>query len=228
VVLPVRVWGTDSEGQPFSEIVHTLDVSSRGARLGGFHGTLKPGETVGIQYRNQRVRFRVAWIKAGEKELQFGIDSLQPEKEIWGAKLAAGYKDDYVVPAAPSQRRYEKRKDDRRRHTRFPVTGAALVSNLRGVEQRSLPLRDISLEGCFIETGSPSPVNTQIKLLVKIEELEVEAFGVVRASFPSTAMGVQFTQMSPPDSDRLKIIIKRLEMREATRTASADADLWEG
>src|SRR5258708_7514207 len=111
VVLPVRAWGNDSEGKPFAQMVHTLDVSRSGARLAGFKGTLRAGDTIGIQYRNYKVRFRVAWVKdVAGKELQFGVESLQPEKEIWGVELPAAYSDDYVVPtAAPAPRSKDER-----------------------------------------------------------------------------------------------------------------------
>ena len=154
--------------------------------MAGFKGVLKAGDAIGIQYRNYKVRFRVAWVKdVARKELQFGAQSLQPENEIWGVELPAAYSDDYVVPtvATPPQRKYEKRRDDRRRHTRYPVTGTAAVSHARSVEARGLKVSDISIEGCFVESDLPFAVDTSLKLLLTIQNVEIEAFGIVRATF---------------------------------------------
>ena len=40
MVLPLRVWGTDANGNPFVQLAHTLDVSAHGARLAGFRAAL--------------------------------------------------------------------------------------------------------------------------------------------------------------------------------------------
>lgn len=224
-VLPVRMWGTDASGQPFSEMVHTLDISSHGARLGGFHGNLKVGDTVGLQYRNYQVRHRVCWVKpAGERDLMLGVESLQPEKEIWSLKMAATYTDDYVVPASPSPpspRRHERRPNDRRKYTRFPVSGVAVVSNPSGSEKRSLRLGDISLEGCFVETDTLFPAGARLKLLIKIKDAEIETLGTVRASLPGAGMGVQFTHVGASDARRLYTIIRSLGTEQGGTAAAA-------
>ena len=62
MVLPLRVWGTDANGNPFVQLAHTLDVSAHGARLAGFRAALSAGDIVGVQYRLQKSQFRVAWV----------------------------------------------------------------------------------------------------------------------------------------------------------------------
>ena len=54
MVLPLRVWGTDANGNPFVQLAHTLDVSAHGARLAGFRAALSAGNIVGVQYRLQK------------------------------------------------------------------------------------------------------------------------------------------------------------------------------
>ena len=61
-IVPVRIWGTNREGTPFSEHVCTVNISGTGARLGGVHIPLSSGDTVGLQYRNRQARFRVVWL----------------------------------------------------------------------------------------------------------------------------------------------------------------------
>ena len=41
--LAVRIFGLDKAGKPFSELGHTLDITSSGARLGGVSRELTRG-----------------------------------------------------------------------------------------------------------------------------------------------------------------------------------------
>ena len=45
-VLPVRISGNDISGEPYSELVHTLDVSRTGVRLGAVRRQLEVGSLV--------------------------------------------------------------------------------------------------------------------------------------------------------------------------------------
>ncbi|HEU5453147.1 MAG TPA: GAF domain-containing protein [Terriglobales bacterium] len=85
MVLPVRMWGTDSAGKSFNVLAYTLDISSSGARLGGVRVPLAVGEAVTLQYKQQRALFKVAWVgRPGEKtHEQVGIYALEPDKHIW-------------------------------------------------------------------------------------------------------------------------------------------------
>lgn len=87
MVLPVRIWGMDKQDKPFNQVGWTLDVSHTGARLVGFARALKgPGEIIGIQNREQKARFRVAWIGAEgtSREGQIAVRALETETNIWG------------------------------------------------------------------------------------------------------------------------------------------------
>ena len=49
-VLPVRISGNDVSGESYSELVHTLDVSRNGVRLGSVHRQLEVGAPeIGLQ-----------------------------------------------------------------------------------------------------------------------------------------------------------------------------------
>lgn len=222
-VFPVRMSGTDTDGKPFSQMVHTLDISSHGARLGGFKGKLKAGDTVSLQYRNFQVRHRICWLRPlGEHDMQLGVESLQPEKQIWGVKSAADYKDDFFVALA-AQRKYERRANDRRKYTRFPVSGVVVVSNPVGEDRQSLRVTDISLEGCFIETGKPFDAGARVKLLLRIQDAEIETLGTVRASLPNSGMGVEFTHLGSSELKPLYTLIRGLAAKSGGATASAEA-----
>lgn len=86
-VLPVRVRGTDEEGQPFEEIAHTLDITETGARVGAIHHQLRIADHVTVVYRQRRITYSVVWAKAiDEHEFQVGLQTVNHENETWGLK----------------------------------------------------------------------------------------------------------------------------------------------
>jgi len=80
-VLPVRISGKDSAGKVYSEIVHTLDVSAPGVRLGALHYPLEVGSLITLQYKQHKAEFRVVWTRpvAGTDEHQIGAEALNPK-----------------------------------------------------------------------------------------------------------------------------------------------------
>ncbi len=73
-VLPVRVKGKDSSGKPFEELVHTLDVTASGVRLGSVRRELNVLDEITIFYRQRKMQYRVVWTKKlqGTSEFQVG------------------------------------------------------------------------------------------------------------------------------------------------------------
>lgn len=98
-VLPVRIKGKDSSGKPFEELVHTLDVTAEGARLGSIRHQLNALDEITVFYRQRKIQFRVVWTKkmAGTSEFQVGLQAVTQDKEAWG--LAAPSRQE----ASPSQ-----------------------------------------------------------------------------------------------------------------------------
>ena len=86
MVLPLRVWLDGSNG--FSgdfQLVHTLDISQEGARLGGLRTQLMPGQVITLQRGIHKMQFCIKWTKqVGRNEIQAGVESLEPERNIWG------------------------------------------------------------------------------------------------------------------------------------------------
>jgi hypothetical protein len=88
-VLPVKVKGKDRTGQAFEELVHTLDVTPEGARLGSVRRELNLFDEITIFYRQRRIQFRVVWTKKmkGSTEFQVGLQAVSQENEAWGLNL---------------------------------------------------------------------------------------------------------------------------------------------
>jgi hypothetical protein len=84
-VLPVRVRGTDKDGQSFDEIAHTLDIAAFGSRLGSIRHQLRIADRVTVVYRQRRMEFLVVWTKRVSKhEYQVGLQAVKQEKDVWG------------------------------------------------------------------------------------------------------------------------------------------------
>ena len=69
-------------------LVHTLDVSSVGAKIGALREWIRPGSVLLIQRRHTRARCRVTWSrKIGPQEVQIGIEFLGRDPGFWGLEL---------------------------------------------------------------------------------------------------------------------------------------------
>jgi len=84
-VLPVRVSGDDISGNAYSELVHTLDITEWGARLGSVRHSLKVGALITLQYKQHKATFRVVWSEPvpGRSEHRIGLQAVN-HKDLWG------------------------------------------------------------------------------------------------------------------------------------------------
>lgn len=90
-VLPVRVKGKDASGEVFEELVHTLDMTPDGVRLGSVRRELNLQDEVTIFFRQRKIQFRVMWIKKmkGTSEFQIGLRASTQDRDAWGLNLPA-------------------------------------------------------------------------------------------------------------------------------------------
>lgn len=79
MVLPVSIWGTDSNGKAFHQLAYTVDISTGGAKLAGIQAELKPGEIIAVRYKQRKARFHVVWSANHEA----GIQYVEGEHFIW-------------------------------------------------------------------------------------------------------------------------------------------------
>ena len=218
-ILPVRVWGTDSEGKPFAEHVCTIDISNKGASVACVRASVSKDDTLGLQYRNRQARFRVAWVAPSPtgQGNNIGLECMQPAKELWPVATPTEGADNYI-PAEGRLRQERPVREDRRTQTRYPVSGAAYVKSLDGTGGRWTKLEDLSLTGCYLHTADPAEVGRSLALLVKIADHEFEAVGIVRSTYPGIAMGLEFTFLSNTDRGTLRSAIARLKEMDVVPT----------
>ena len=89
MVLPVKVTMAED-----NLLVHTLDISSAGARVGGFREQLRPGQMVSLSRGTKKGQFRVIWVQQlGNHEFHVGLEALEPQDRFWGVDLHAKERD---------------------------------------------------------------------------------------------------------------------------------------
>ena len=68
--------------------VHTLDLSSSGAKLGAVREAVNCGEVLTIQRQHKRAKCRVVWVRdMGHGEIHVGVELVQPDSDFWGVTL---------------------------------------------------------------------------------------------------------------------------------------------
>ncbi|MGH9579445.1 MAG: PilZ domain-containing protein [Terriglobales bacterium] len=236
--LPVRIWGMDSDGRPFTQPATTLDVTAEGACLDGVRASLKTGDVIGVEFHGSKGRFAVAWVgeQASPRKGQIGIRGLEPGKSIWGAALAAAKSNPVAPPAAAGgdgrqppppphgveRREQDRRREERRRNPRHKCTGG-VEFRAQGMNVRVWGnLSDVSLGGCYADMMSPLAVGTHVETTLTACNLEVRTAAVVRVSHPGCGMGVEFAQLSAESIQSLRLIVSRLEAAAAKEAVAAE------
>ena len=203
VSLPVRIFGTDIHGRPFSENVNTVDISREGARLNGVTAEIKAGEIVGVTHGPNKARFLVKW--AGQpgspQQGQVGLQNMSPQKPLWEVVLPGSGADSFGRQSKAAERRLHPR-----------------VKSMNSVELhpdgQSAPIwgkaADLSLGGCFVEMPMPLKKGTSLKVGLWINERKLWVSGKVVNSRPGFGIGIQFTEVAPEDLERMRQFLQSL------------------
>jgi len=199
--VPVRIFGTDSNGQVFSEKVFTANVSRSGVELSNVQAQLKLEEIVGLTYGNVKGHFRVKWVGANgtPRSGHAGLLNLSPEKALW----------DFPLPA-PAIDGSPRDMHDRRKYPRLKcVTSVEIYPS-----GQNSPIRvrtaDLSLGGCFVEMPNPMPKGADINIALWVKDIKLWAKGKVVTSTPGFGIGVQFTELSNQDKTQLQLFLESI------------------
>jgi hypothetical protein len=219
MVLPVKVWGRDATGKPFFQLAHTLDINRGGAKVGGLLALVNFDDTVDLQHRHKKARFRVTWVgrPGTPKANQIGVQYLEPEKDIWGLELPEDSLPDRFEdpetkkPAKKPKTHKAAGGKELRAHERFSMSGGVEVRTSEKAELGHWTiLSDMSAGGCYVNTASPLAPNARPALLVRAGNTEIRTWAAVRTSHPGVGMGLEFTEMTATDRLRLDALIQGL------------------
>ena len=160
-VLPVKIAGTDSQGNHFERLTCTLDISDRGARVTGVPVEVQPGMTLRVSYKNRRGTFRVAWVgQAGTPtENQIGLLWDGKEAQFW-PELPKNTSSPHVDEYAARER--ETQQQVRQARAQVAVRPNPLASNAHNPTERLKTATEEMLElAKLIEQGEVDPVALQ-------------------------------------------------------------------
>lgn len=216
LVLPVTVIRCNGNEKL---LAHTLDLTENSARLGGLPEKLEPGEFIEIQRGPARTKFQVVWMGApgSAMEGQAGVRSMEPNRKAWGAGIPDDDTDATVNVGAirddTAPIRSTHRPDEKRWHTRYECHGSASVKSAASAFPVHGEVKDIALGGVYIEVSAAMPVNTEVTVALCIEDIKIEAEGIVRTSYQLLGMGVSFQNISPQVKERLAVILERVRRK---------------
>jgi PilZ domain len=200
IEVPVRIFGTDSRGQVFSEKVSTVNISRTGAELAGVRSKLSLNEIVGLTYGNNRVHFRVKWIGAEgtSKAGNVGLLNIAPEKPLWDFPLSPGAVDDFQPGSI-----------ERRKSTRFRCQNPVEVHVHQGASFWGT-VADLSLGGCYVEMPLPLHPGTRLKVGIWFGQAKAWADAQVTHRTPGLGVGVKFIEISEEDLDQIRRFLRNL------------------
>ena len=191
---PVRIYGTDASGHPFSENVFTVNICEHGARLSDVNSQLNCGETIGLAYEQRKNRFQIRWIgeNDGAQSGHIGLSSVPGQAPIWDVALPPTTEDGFR--SQPSDRR-----------THFRVKCFSSVELHPEVETVIWgKTADMSLGGCFVEMATPLKQGTPLRVGLWVGEIKLWIGARVVSRTPGYGIGLQFTEISGKDAEHLK------------------------
>lgn len=196
VQVSVRIFGTDRDGNIFSENVSTSDVSHSGVKLTGIRAKLQNEEIIGLTYGRNKVHFRVRWIGPPNtpQEGLAGLVNLTPEKPLWDFPLPEGYIDNF--------HHQETRASDRRKSPRVRCD-VSVELRPQGASVIWGKASDLSIGGCFVEMPAPLPVNSPVEIFLWLNQTKVRLQGSVASAAPGFGIGVRFLNVASQDRELL-------------------------
>jgi hypothetical protein len=90
-----------------------------------------------------------------------------------------------------------RRNDERRRHQRFPFNATADIVEPRSNTHINGRTSDLGQGGCYVDTLSPFPAGTLVKVRISRESQSFEAEATVTYSVVGMGMGLAFTAIQP-------------------------------
>ncbi len=199
----VTVFGTDTAGKPFFQTARAVSISGFEVTVTGLRCPLDVSNVVGLRHAGQKARFQVVWVgRAGTSEQgQVGLRALELDKDIWALQARPQRPGlvDHPAVAGRERRRYPRiwcqgQVEFRRKDTASPTLGRLQV---------------LSQGGCYIQTLTAAPCQSELDLRVQAEGLELRAPGIVRDSKAGFGMGVEFGPIQPAHLARLQEWVAR-------------------
>jgi hypothetical protein len=214
IALPVRITYWDKDKKPNLEMACTYDISTRGARISSLRCIKETGEIVAIERGRNKAFCRVVWIGDANTELkgQIGLQCVESERAMFESEVRDLESVYEAIPRGDTTLRRKSPKADknnRRQQERFVVEGAAeLLKANRSGEKATL--KNLSEMGCLVTTKQVLLPGTDLKLVLKVANYNLNLKGQVRHSL-DVGIGIEFSEIRKGDQQMLKYLLRRLE-----------------
>lgn len=126
----------------------------------------------------------------------------------------------------------ESGSSERRRHARYPFTGTLEAFEVDSEARIQGRTADLSEGGCYVDTMSPFPAQTRVKVRVTRNKRSFESQAIVVYSVAGMGMGLRFEALNSSQVMTLKRwlgelsgeSIKEMEMEEESAPIPVPAD----
>ena len=98
----------------------------------------------------------------------------------------------------------------RRKHTRYHCTGGVELRRQEGAPAIFGNLTDISLEGCYVETVSTLPSESEAVFMLRVSETVIRGRALVKVSNHAVGMGLEFLHLATEDQQKLEFLVGTL------------------
>lgn len=237
--VPVRHFGMDATGHPFTDNVFTVDISSTGACLEGVMRAVRVGDIVGVQCGAMKARFKIAWVGQpnSPKHGRVGLINMERGKVIWSAAPAveepAPAASALAAGAAPAPALEDQRR---------PKADAGIVVRLEALAQDLNDLNDklrteaVSAESLRVFSAAVNQVRLTVWGLLRLEQqpagrddafeaVTKERLRVATLLVHSVAMDIDAFEVTPSTQgiEQLRSAVKMLHARLLRLLGSSDA-----
>lgn len=200
IQVPVRIFGTDTNGAVFSQKAVTVNISRSGVEIAGFEANLAVNEIIGLTYGSNRVHFRVKWVgkpntpRAGH----LGLLNVSPGKPLWDFPLETSSGDPY-----------EAGLSENRKTARYRCQNSIEIHIHNGASFWGT-VADLSVGGCYAELAIPMEVGTKLRVAIWFGQAKAWAEGEVAHRTPGFGVGIRFTNISDQDLDIIRQYLNTL------------------
>lgn len=205
--IPIRIWGMDDFGRPFSQQARTLSVSRHGALIGGLEHIVRANEVIGLSREGQKSRVLIVWVGpiGTAQSGQIAVRAIDADQNLWDIDFSN------VDPKT-------KPKFSERRFTpRYRCQGSIAIWQEGTQYPIYSSLTDISLGGCYIEIMTPLPSGSKITVLINLPGILIRSAATVSTSHPAVGMGLRFDSMDDSSRQGLRRALAQLATEEPAK-----------
>jgi PilZ domain len=117
-----------------------------------------------------------------------------------------------------------KSSEERRQHPRYPFTGTLEAFELESETRMQGRTADLSEGGCYVDTMSPFPAQTRVRVRITRAQRSFESQATVVYSVAGMGMGLRFESTEPQQLVSLRKWVSELSGESSTETAPEEKE----